>query len=148
MPSKAPPLGGRCGWCGWPVSALRITMMTWHGNTVCITGHLWGESTGHRWISLRNGQQCRTLIFVSLLLTWPSWWANSWDASDLRFHAAHVMSRSLTCAVSMTPSTDLATSLAESISCSWQDGLWIVGETTWKQNDCLKTLRPRQNLHA
>ena len=43
---------------------LQFDMMTsWHGNTSCITGFLWGESIGHRWIPLTKGQQCRVLMF-------------------------------------------------------------------------------------
>ena len=37
---------------------IRIMKTSWHGNTFRITGHLWGESTGHRWIPLTNDQWC------------------------------------------------------------------------------------------
>ena len=46
-------------------------MMSWHRYTCCMTGPLWGESTGHRWITLTKGQSCNALMF-SLLLVWTN----------------------------------------------------------------------------
>ena len=58
----------------WPQSHPDAIMMTsWHGNAVCITGPLWGESTCDRWILLAKGQWCRALMF-SLLLDWTGFW--------------------------------------------------------------------------
>ena len=49
---------------------------SWHsGNTVDITGPLWGESTGHRWILLRKDQWCGAMMFC-LLLVWTSCWTS------------------------------------------------------------------------
>ena len=45
----------------------RYSVMTpWRGSTRRITGHLWGETTGHRWISLTKCQQTRSfdMLFV------------------------------------------------------------------------------------
>ena len=36
---------------------------SWHGINFRITGPLWGESTGHRWIPLAQGQSCGAMIF-------------------------------------------------------------------------------------
>ena len=41
-------------------------MMLWHGHTFHITGALWGESTGHRWIPLTKGQLA--VLFTGHLL--------------------------------------------------------------------------------
>ena len=43
-------------------------MTSWHGNALHITGPLWGESTGHRWIPLTKGQWCG----FSLMLGWKA----------------------------------------------------------------------------
>ena len=37
------------------------------------TGPLWGESTGHQWISLKKGLRCGPLL-VSLLVVWTNYW--------------------------------------------------------------------------
>ena len=66
-------------------------MISWHGNTFCITGSLWRESTSHWWIPFTKGQLCRALVFP-LLPAWASWWTYSQAASDLRCHGTHVMS--------------------------------------------------------
>ena len=38
-------------------------MASSHGNAFRITGPLWGESTGHRWIPRTKDQKCETLAF-------------------------------------------------------------------------------------
>ena len=39
------------------VHVVRESIVTsWHGNTFRIMSPLWGESTGHRWIPLTEGQ--------------------------------------------------------------------------------------------
>ena len=40
--------------------------MSRHGDTLRITGPLWGESTGHRWIPLAKGQWCGPMMFSLL----------------------------------------------------------------------------------
>ena len=42
-------------------------MTSWHGTTFRITGPLWWESTGGRWIPVTNGQWCWTLMISPLL---------------------------------------------------------------------------------
>ena len=57
--------------------ALKITIHNkpWHGNGVRISGSLWGECTGHRWIPLKRSRNVeRKLLF---LLASPLFWTNS-----------------------------------------------------------------------
>ena len=43
----------------------QVSMMTSsHGRAFLITGPLWGESTGHRWIPLTKDQWCGSLVFL------------------------------------------------------------------------------------
>ena len=44
----------------------------WHGNDFFITDTFLGESTGHSWIPLQNGQQC----WIVMLIARKSWWKN------------------------------------------------------------------------
>ena len=56
-----------------------------------VTGPLWGESTGHRWIpsdSPHKGQWRGALMFP-LICAWTNGWPNSRYAGDLRRHRAH-----------------------------------------------------------
>ena len=55
-----------------------------NGNISCVTGPLWGETTGHRWIPLTKG--CDTEL--PLIYIWTNW-TNNRDAGDFRPHAAH-----------------------------------------------------------
>ena len=48
-------------------------MMLWFGSTFSLTGLLWWESTGHRWIPITKVQWCEALE-LSLLLAWKSCW--------------------------------------------------------------------------
>ena len=54
-----------------------------------VTGPLWGESTGQRWIPLTKASDAEISIgfFFDLRLT--NGWANNRDAGDLRLHHAH-----------------------------------------------------------
>ena len=65
-----------------------IMMTSSNGNILCVTGHLWGESTGHRWIPLTKASDTELWCFL-----WSApertGWANHRDASDLRHHCAH-----------------------------------------------------------
>ena len=55
-------------------------MISLHGNASHITGPLWGESTGHRLITLTKGQWCFDAFC----------WTDSGVVGDLRRHGAHV----------------------------------------------------------
>ena len=61
-----------------------------HGGAFRITGPLWGESTGHRWIPLTRGQTCETLMH-SLLFAWIRYWTNTWYIGALKRHDTHMM---------------------------------------------------------
>ena len=55
-----------------------------NGNIFHITGPLWGESTGHRWVPLTKAS-AQTLIF-SLICAWTNGWSNNLDAGNFRRH--------------------------------------------------------------
>ena len=64
-----------------------ITMMTSSNvNIFCLTGPLYGEFTGHRWIPLTKASD--TLMF-SFICAWINGWINNREAGDLRRHRAH-----------------------------------------------------------
>ena len=54
-----------------------------NGSIFRITGPLWGQSTGHRWIPLT------TRCLFSLIYAWTNGWVNNRDAGDLRHHHAY-----------------------------------------------------------
>ena len=66
--------------CQWHTKGCRGMMM--YGNTFLITGPLWGESTGHRWIPLTKDQWCGSLMFMSF-------WTNSREACEMRCLDSH-----------------------------------------------------------
>ena len=57
-------------------------MMSSTWNIFCVTGPLWGEFTGHRWIPLTKGQWRGALMF-SLICAWTNGWANHRDTITL-----------------------------------------------------------------
>ena len=57
-------------------------MMSSNGNIFCVTGPLWGESTGHWCLVMQS-------FDVSLICFSTNGWANNRDAGDLRHHRAH-----------------------------------------------------------
>ena len=67
-------------------------MTSWHGKSFHITGHLWGESTGHWWTpSLRGSKAAHWCLFV-VRSCWRSYWANDRVVIDFRPFVAHVTS--------------------------------------------------------
>ena len=50
-----------------------------------VTGRVWGEFTGHRWIPRTNASDA----MFSLILAWINSWVNNREAGDLRRHRAH-----------------------------------------------------------
>ena len=52
-----------------------------------VTGHLWGESTGHRWIPLTKASD--GAFMFSLICAWTNSWAITRDSGDLRRHRPH-----------------------------------------------------------
>ena len=71
-----------------------LNLVTSALSVISITAHLWGESTGHRWIPLTNASDMGVLMF-SLICAWTNGWSNNWDASELRSHQIEVPSHSL-----------------------------------------------------
>ena len=63
-------------------------MMSSNDSIFRVTGPLWGESTGHRWIPLTKAIDAELWCF---LWSTPEQtvWVNNRDASDLRCHNAH-----------------------------------------------------------
>ena len=66
-------------------------MTSSNGNIFRVTGHLFREFTGDRWIPCTNGQYkgqwCGALMF-SLIYAWMNVWVNKREAGDLRRHRA------------------------------------------------------------
>ena len=63
-------------------------MTSSNGNIFHVTGLLWGESTGHRWIPLTKLQWRGALVF-SLISALTHGWANHRGTGDSRRHRAH-----------------------------------------------------------
>ena len=57
-------------------------------NNFRVTGPLWGESTGHRWIPLTKASDTELWCFF-FISAWTNGWANNWYAGDLRRHHVH-----------------------------------------------------------
>ena len=60
----------------------RISNKTsWIGNIFLITGHLWGESSGHRWILLSKALYCIALVISVVSVCWTnSRYAMIWES--------------------------------------------------------------------
>ena len=56
-------------------------------NIFLVTGPLWGESTGHRWIPPKG--HWRGALMFSLICAWTNGWASNRCTGDLRRHHAH-----------------------------------------------------------
>ena len=63
-------------------------MTSLNGNIFRVTGPLWGESTGHRWIPLKKGSDAEIWCFLDLRLK-KNGRRKARDAGDLRHHHAH-----------------------------------------------------------
>ena len=80
----------------WPlkfqmnVTVINVTstmMASPNGNVYRVTSPLCGESTGHRWISLKRPVTRSFGVF--LISAWTNVWANNRDAGNLRRHGPH-----------------------------------------------------------
>ena len=66
-----------------------IDMITsFNGNIFPVTGPLYGEFTGHRWIPLINASDAELWCFL-WSASWINGWVNDREAGDLRRHRAH-----------------------------------------------------------
>ena len=65
-----------------------IMMVSSNGNIFRVTGPLWGEFTGHRWIPLTKASDANHWYFL-----WSAPWIDSWvinrKAGDLRRYCAY-----------------------------------------------------------
>ena len=72
-------------YCWWEGTSVIMTTSR-HEGTFRITGPLWGESTGHRWIPFTKDHQYGDLM-CSFWLAWTSCWTNNlvviWNAMTL-----------------------------------------------------------------
>ena len=69
-------------------SNMPVMMTSSNGNIFHVTGHLWGEFTGCRWIPPHKGQWRGALTF-SLICVWINGWVNNREAGDLRRYRTH-----------------------------------------------------------
>ena len=73
-------------------------MTSSHGSIFCVTGLLYGEFTGHRWIPLTKASDAEYKEPITqsfgflLLLTLLSLWTNSWLSCQMRLINAHFTS--------------------------------------------------------
>ena len=68
---------------------MQVTMMTSsNGNIFRITGPLWGEFTGHRWIPRTKASDAELWCFL-WYAPWKNGWVNNREAGDLRRHRSH-----------------------------------------------------------
>ena len=66
-----------------------ISMMTSsNGNIFRVTGPLYGEFSGHRWIPRTKASDAE-LWWVFFICAWINSWVNNREADDLRRHRAH-----------------------------------------------------------
>ena len=63
-------------------------MASSNGNIFGVTGPLYGEFTGSRWIPLTKASDVELWSFI-LICTWTNGRINSWDAAELRCHCTH-----------------------------------------------------------
>ena len=70
--------------CYW----YKLVLLIWHHQIFCVTGPLWGESTGHQWIPLTKVSDAELWCFL-----WSTPWINGWinnrEAGDLRHYRTH-----------------------------------------------------------
>ena len=101
------------------------------GNIFHLTGALWGESIGHRWITLIKASHWE--LWCSLW-PWTTVWANSQDSGDLRRHGARydviVM---WTCVTGVFPSQSVFA--ISQLKC----GIW-----SWHYNDVIMSAMASQ----
>ena len=59
-----------------------------NGNLFRVTGHLYGEFTGHRWSPRTKASDAELWCFF-FICAWINGWINNREAGDLRRHRAH-----------------------------------------------------------
>ena len=81
--------GQRSSWLSiniHPYTDVRVHFMltSSNGNIFRVTGLLWGEFTGHRWIPLTKASGAELWYFL-----WSASWVNNRSTDDLRRHRTH-----------------------------------------------------------
>ena len=86
--SERPNPSDQCVCCYPQNKTWRLTMMTSSNENIFhVTGPLWRESTGHRWIPLTKGSDAELWCFF--ICTWTNGVANNRGTGVLRHHCAH-----------------------------------------------------------
>ena len=67
---------------------IELMMTSSHGNIFRVTGPLYGEFTGPRWIPRTKASDAELWCFL-WSAPWINGWVNNGDAGDLRRHRAH-----------------------------------------------------------
>ena len=70
-------------WRPWYMTRGFNMMTSSNGNIFRVTDHLWGESTGDRWIPSQKAVTRRALVF-SLIWAWTNGWVSNRYAGDVR----------------------------------------------------------------
>ena len=65
-----------------------LMMTSSNGNIFCVTGHLCGEFTGHRWITHTKASDAELWCFL-WSVPWINDWVNNCEAGDMKSHHAH-----------------------------------------------------------
>ena len=73
----------------FPPHSVLCMMTSSNGNVFCVTGHLCGEFTGHRWIPCTKASDVDVELWCFLWSAWINGWVNKHEAADLRRHHAH-----------------------------------------------------------
>ena len=104
--------------CKTVVSLIIIMFKSWHGSTSCIlsfckenppvTGGFPSQWAGNA-----------TLWYLLCLWSWTGCWTNSWVASDLIHHDAHVISLRLFLSGTITTAVPFTTYRVTLVACTW-----------------------------
>ena len=105
-------------------------MTSSNGKFFSVTGPLWGEFAGHRWIPPTKASDARALM---LICAWTNSWANHRDANDLRHHRAHydvtVMPKCCICWWSLKFCAGIIQKDSRNLAKSrgtWQVGIYVI----------------------
>ena len=115
-----------------------MTSSNW--NISQVTGPLWGEFTGHRWIPFTKASDA---LMFSLIFAWTNGWANHREAGDFRRHHAHydvtVMEHfvNITTVILLMESHKIFCVLLHSTT-AHQTDRWIKGLVVWYLIMCVQ----------
>ena len=87
---------GQVKWLLWTIKFSSNLGLSWvsdfmmtssNGDIFRVTGHLCGEFTGRRWITLTKASDAE--LWCSFICAWINGWVNNREAGDLRRYLAH-----------------------------------------------------------